>query len=41
VSAVVAFTAARSVQPQSVGYHLDFTPVARGVDVSLTLTRSF
>ena len=41
VSAFVAFTAARNVQPQSVGYHLDFSPAARGVDVSLTLTHSF
>jgi hypothetical protein len=41
VSALVAFTAARSMQPQNVGYHLDFTPDARGVDVSLTLTHSF
>jgi hypothetical protein len=41
VSAVVAFTAARNVEPQGVGYHFDFTPAARGVDVSLTLTHSF
>jgi hypothetical protein len=40
VSAVVAYTAARNA-PHDVGYHLDFTPTARGVDVALTLTRSF
>lgn len=41
VSAIVAYTAARSMEPKTVGYHLDFTPTARGVDVSLALTRSF
>jgi len=41
VSAVVAFTAARNMAPESVGYHLDFTPAVGGVDVSLSLTRSF
>jgi hypothetical protein len=41
VSAIVAYSAARSVEPKTVGYHLDFTPTARGVDVSLALTRSF
>lgn len=42
VSAVVAFTAARSARPEpALGYHLDFTPRAHGVDVALTLTRSF
>jgi hypothetical protein len=40
VSAVVAFTAARNM-PQDVGYQVDFAPAAHGVDVSLTLTRSF
>lgn len=41
VSAIVAYSAARSMEPKTVGYHLDFTPTARGVDVSLALTRSF
>lgn len=41
VSAVVAYTAARSMQSSAVGYHLDFAPVAGGVDVSFALTRSF
>jgi hypothetical protein len=41
VSAVVAFTAARNMQPEKVGYHLDFSPAARGVDVSFALTRNF
>jgi len=42
VSAIVAFSAARSAQKASeVGYRLDFTPAARGVDLSLTFTRSF
>ena len=42
VSAIVAFASARSLQSsQDVGYRLDFVPAARGVDVSLTLTRSF
>lgn len=42
VSAIVAFSAARSAEKASeVGYRLDFTPAARGVDLSLTFTRSF
>jgi hypothetical protein len=42
VSAIVAFAAARDAQnPRDVGYRLDFAPAARGVDVSLTFTRSF
>jgi hypothetical protein len=41
VSAVVAYTAAHNVEPQKVGYHLDFSPAARGVDVSFALTRNF
>jgi hypothetical protein len=41
VSAVVAFTAARDMQPQKVGYHLDFSPAPSGVDVSFAVTRSF
>lgn len=41
VSAVVAFTAARSAQSLPLGYHLDFSPAERGVDVTLALTRSF
>ena len=41
VSAVVAYTAARNLEPQKVGYHLDFSPAPRGVDVSFALTRNF
>jgi hypothetical protein len=41
VSAVVAYTAAHSMEPKTVGYHLDFNPAARGVDVTFALTRSF
>ncbi len=41
VSAVVAYTAARNVEPQKVGYHLDFSPAPRGVDVSFALTHDF
>ena len=41
VSAVVAFTAARNMQPEKVGYHLDFSPATRGVDVTFALTRNF
>lgn len=41
VSAVVAYTAARNMEPQKVGYHLDFSPSRRGVDVSFALTRNF
>jgi hypothetical protein len=42
VSAIVAYTAARHAnQAADVGYRLDFAPAARGVDVSLTFTRSF
>ncbi len=42
VSAIVAFSAARGVQKSAdLGYRLDFTPAARGVDLSLTFTRSF
>jgi hypothetical protein len=41
VSAVVAFTAARNMEPQKVGYHLDFSPAPSGVDVTFALTRSF
>jgi hypothetical protein len=42
VSAIVAYSAARHANKVSeVGYHLDFAPAARGVDVSLTFTRSF
>jgi hypothetical protein len=41
VSAVVAFTAARNLEPEKVGYHLDFSPAPSGVDVTFALTRSF
>jgi len=42
VSAIVAFSAARGAQKSNdVGYRLDFTPAPRGVDLSLTFTRSF
>ena len=42
VSAIVAYAAARHAnQNQDVGYRLNFAPAARGVDVSLTFTRSF
>lgn len=42
VSAIVAYSAARHAnQASEVGYRLDFAPAARGVDVSLTFTRSF
>ena len=42
VSSIVAYTAARSAnKAQTVGYQLDFSPAAHGVDLSLTLTRSF
>ena len=42
VSAIVAFSAARGAQKSNdLGYRLDFTPAARGVDLSLTFTRSF
>jgi hypothetical protein len=44
VSAVVAYGAARSANKayqNELGYRLHFTPTARGVDFSLTLTRSF
>lgn len=41
VSAVVAYTAARNVEPQKVGYHLDFSPAPRGVDITFALTRNF
>ena len=42
VSAIVAYASARAAnQAHTVGYHLDFSPAATGVDVSLALTRSF
>lgn len=42
VSAIAAFASARSAQrAEDVGYHLDFTPATRGVDVTLFFTRSF
>ncbi|HEX6791783.1 MAG TPA: hypothetical protein VF247_10780 [Candidatus Krumholzibacteria bacterium] len=42
VSAIVAFASARGMQKsEDVGYHLDFAPAARGVDVTLSFTRSF
>ena len=42
VSAIVAYASARHAnQNQDVGYRLNFAPAARGVDVSLTFTRSF
>ena len=41
VSAVVAYTAARNVEPQKVGYQLDFSPAPRGIDITFALTRNF
>jgi hypothetical protein len=42
VSAIVAYASARSLQKtQDVGYRLDFTPAAQGVDLSVSFTRSF